>query len=150
VIGYLDTSVFVPLLVEEPTSESCQRFWDDADAVVSSRLLYVETAAALAQARRMDRLTDEAHDEAVGLLDRLWSEIDIAEVDQIVVNRAAVLARRFALRGYDAVHCASAEQLDEEDVVAASGDQKSLSAWVELGMATFDSHALPKPVVDEA
>src|ERR687892_121779 len=97
----------------------------------------------------MDRLTDEEHDEALRLLDRLWSEIDIAEVDEIVVNRAAVLARRFALRGYDAVHCASAEQLDDEDVVAAAGDQQLLSAWVELGMATFDSNAMPKPVVDE-
>jgi predicted nucleic acid-binding protein len=149
VIGYLDTSVFVPLLVAEPTSESCQRFWDDTDAVVSSRLLYVETAAALAQARRMDRLTDAEHDETLRLLDRLWSEIDIAEVDEVVVNRAAVLARRFGLRGYDAVHCASAEQLDDEDVVAAAGDQELLSAWVELGMATFDSNALPKPGVDE-
>lgn len=148
-IGYLDTSVFVPLLVAEPTSESCQRFWDDTDAVVSSRLLYVETAAALAQARRMDRLTDAEHDETLRLLDRLWSEIDIAEVDEVVVNRAAVLARRFGLRGYDAVHCASAEQLDDEDVVAAAGDQELLSAWVELGMATFDSNALPKPGVDE-
>ena len=148
-IGYLDTSVFVPLLVAEPTSESCQRFWDDTDAVVSSRLLYVETAAALAQARRMDRLTDAEHDETLRLLDRLWSEIDIAEVDEIVVHRAAVLARRFGLRGYDAVHCASAEQLDDEDVVAAAGDQELLSAWAALGMATFDSNALPKPGVDE-
>lgn len=139
-IGYLDTSVFVPLLIAEPSSPSCRRLWDDADAVVSTRLLYVETAAALAQARRMDRLTDEQHDEAVTLLDRLWSEMDVAEVDEAVVRRAAVLARRFALRGYDAVHCASAEQLDDEAVVAASGDQRLLDAWAELGMATFDSN----------
>ncbi|MGH8828501.1 MAG: hypothetical protein ACRDVZ_13095, partial [Jiangellaceae bacterium] len=35
VIGYLDTSAFVPLLVAEPSSESCRRFWHDADAVVT-------------------------------------------------------------------------------------------------------------------
>lgn len=50
-IGYLDTSAFVPLLIEEPTSQTGRRFWDDADVIVSSQLLYVETAAALAQAR---------------------------------------------------------------------------------------------------
>jgi uncharacterized protein with PIN domain len=61
VIGYVDTSAFVPLLINEPTSEACRRFWDDADVVVSSRLLYVETAAALAQARRMGRLTGNKH-----------------------------------------------------------------------------------------
>ena len=49
-IGYLDTSAFIPLLLKEPSSAACRRFWDDCDAVVSNRLLYVETAAALAQA----------------------------------------------------------------------------------------------------
>lgn len=144
-IGYLDTSVFVPLLVAEPGTEACRRFWDDADAAVSSRLAYVETAAALAQARRMDRLTDDEHNEALELLERLWSEIVIAEVDERVVSRAAVLARRFALRGYDAVHCASAEQLADEDVVAASGDHHQLAAWTGLDMATFDSNAPAEP-----
>lgn len=148
-IGYLDTSVFVPLLVAEPTSASCRRFWDDADAVVSSRLLYVETAAALAQARRMDRLTDDEHDACLQLLDRLWSEVDVGEVDEIVVTRAAVLAHRFALRGYDAVHCASAEQLDDDDLVAASGDQRLIGAWAELGMATFDPNE-PAADTDQA
>lgn len=143
-IGYLDTSVLVPLFVAEPTTEACQRFWNDADAAVSSRLAYVETAAALAQARRMDRMTDDEHDEALRLLQRLWSEIDIADVDEIVVSRAAVLARRFALRGYDAVHCASAEQLHDENLVAASGDRQLLDAWAQLGVATFDSNAVPE------
>jgi predicted nucleic acid-binding protein len=141
----LDTSVFVPLLVAETSSEACRRFWDDTDATVSSRLAYAETAAALAQARRMHRLADHEHDAALALLDRLWSEIDIAEVDEIVVRRAAELARRFALRGYEAVHCASAEQLDDDDVVAASGDQQLLAAWSALGMATFDSNAPSEP-----
>lgn len=141
----MDTSVFVPLLVAEPGTEACQRFWDDADAVVSSRLTYVETAAALAQARRMDRLNDAGHEEALELLDQLWSEIDIAEVDEAVVGRAAVLARRLALRGSDAVHCASAEQFDDEDVVAASCDQRLLAAWAELDMATFVANAVPGP-----
>lgn len=139
-IGYLDTSAFVPLLIAEPSSESCRRVWDDADVIVSSRLLYVETAAALAQARRMNRLTDEAHAECLRLLDRMWSEIDVTEVDEVVVNRAAALADELALRGYDAVHCASAEQLDDEDVVAASGDQRLLDAWAELGMITFNTN----------
>lgn len=140
-IAYIDTSAFVPLLVAEPSSAGCRRFWDDADAVVTSRLTYVETAAALAQAERMGRLTDAALETCTGLLDRLWDEVDIAEADEIVIARAAVLARQFSLRGYDAVHCASAEQLDDESVVAASGDQRLLSAWAALGMATFDSTA---------
>ena len=138
-IGYLDTSAFVPLLINEPTSDAGRRFWDDADVIVSSRLLYVETAAALAQAHRMGRLTKNKHLESLRRIDLMWSEMDVIEVDQQVVTQAADLARRLSLRGYDAVHCASAQQLDDEDLVAASGDQRLLTAWLELGMATYDT-----------
>ncbi|MEJ3743441.1 type II toxin-antitoxin system VapC family toxin [Actinomycetes bacterium KLBMP 9797] len=140
-IGYLDTSALVPLLVTEPSSASCRRFWNDADAVVSTRLLYVETSAALAQARRLGRLTDQEHHASLRLLDRMWSEVDVAEVDEPVVTRAAALTHALALRGYGAVHAASAEQLDDEDVVAASGDQRLLTAWATLGIATYDTNA---------
>ncbi|MFI9401569.1 type II toxin-antitoxin system VapC family toxin [Nocardia sp. NPDC052316] len=140
-IGYLDTSAFVPLLVSESSSQSCRRFWDDADAVVSSRLLYVETAAALAQAHRMTRLNDEEHAACLRLLDQLWPQIEITEVDDALVLRAAELADQLALRGYDAVHCASAEQMEDTDTVAASGDSRLLAAWKSLGVATFDTNA---------
>ncbi len=140
-IGYLDTSAFVPLLVAEPGSLACRRFWDDADAVVSSRLLYVEAAAALAQAQRMGRLSAAQQERATDLLDELWAEVEIVEIDQELVGAAAGAARRLALRGYDAVHCASAEQLADDDLVAASGDRRLLAAWHELGITTFDVNA---------
>ncbi|MGH3939622.1 MAG: hypothetical protein ACRDTG_13525 [Pseudonocardiaceae bacterium] len=54
------------------------------------------------------------------------------------LRRAAHLAHHCALRGYDAVHCASAEQLDDDDLVVAAGDQKLLNACSSLGMATAD------------
>ncbi|WP_102145629.1 type II toxin-antitoxin system VapC family toxin [Mycobacterium hubeiense] len=144
-IGYLDTSAFVPLLIREPTSEACRRIWDDADVIVSSRLLYIETAAALAQAERMGRLTEGEHLQARRRLNQLWSEMDVIEVDEQVVTKAADLAYRLALRGYDAVHAASAEQLEDEDVVSASGDERLLAAWLELGMATYNTNQDPTP-----
>jgi hypothetical protein len=50
------------------------------------------------------------------------------------------VAHQLGLRGYDAVHCASAEQLNDEDVVAACGDQRLLSAWAEVGVSTYDTN----------
>jgi predicted nucleic acid-binding protein len=138
VIGYLDTSAFVPLLVAEPGSAACRRFWDDADDVVACRLTYVETAAALAAAKRGGRLNDAQHAAALALVERLWSELDIIEVDEGVVRTAAVFADRFALRGYDAVHCASVARLEDNDLVAATGDGRLLRAWAALGIATYD------------
>jgi uncharacterized protein len=84
VIGYLDTSAFVPLLVAEPGSPACRRFWDDADTVVSCRLLYVEAAAALAQAQRMARLDARRYVRARQSDRRLlaaWSERGLSTYD---------------------------------------------------------------------
>ncbi|MGH3873963.1 MAG: type II toxin-antitoxin system VapC family toxin [Pseudonocardiaceae bacterium] len=137
-IGYFDTSAFVPLLIAEPTSGLCRRLWDDADAVVTTRLSYVEAAAALAQALRMARLTEQSYRAAMRILDRLWDEFEVIDVDDRIVHRAAQLAYTCALRGYDAVHCASADQLRDDDLVVATGDRKLLDACISLGIATVD------------
>jgi uncharacterized protein len=131
----------VPLLVSEPTSPACRRFWDDADTIVSCRLSYVEAAAALAQAHRLGRLTLKEHADSLTRLDDLWEQINVVEVDDVLIRRAAELAALFGLRGYDAVHCASAEQLIDQDLVAAAGDSQFLDAWNSLGVATFDPNA---------
>ncbi|MFE7718813.1 type II toxin-antitoxin system VapC family toxin [Nocardia rhizosphaerihabitans] len=140
-IGYLDTAAFIPLLVVEPGSAACRRFWDLADDVVSCQLLYVESAAALAQAHRMGRLDTAELRAAMRLRDDFWQQINVTEVDEKLIRAAAGFAEEYALRGYDAVHCAAAAQLDDPDLVAASGDQKLLAAWKALGIATFDTNA---------
>lgn len=131
----------MPLLITEPTSAACQRFWEDADTVVSCRIAYFEAAAALAQAQRMGRLTTGEHTATLRKLDDLFERVDVVEVDDDLTRRAAVLASRLALRGYDAVQCASAEQIADPDLVAAAGDTQLLGAWHTLGISTFDPNA---------
>ena len=137
-IGYLDTSALVPMLIGEPTSAACREFWDTAHFVTSTRLIQVEAAAALARARQNGRFTGDEFDRAVVKLERSVTELGLIEVDEELVQLAAELAQRFVLRGYDAVHCAAAAQLDASDLVAGSGDKRLLAAWRELGVATFD------------
>ncbi len=140
-IVYLDTSALVPLVIEAQSSEACRRLWDEADDVVSSRLGYVEAAAALAQARRLERLTPRQQSSALRALDDHWSQMQIAEIDQPLVERAAKLAQDFAMRGYDAVHAASAEFVNGDSVVAGSGDRHLLEAWRRPGINTYDTSA---------
>jgi len=136
VIVYFDTSAFVPLLVTEAGTPLARELWDSADEVVSTRLLYVEAAAALARARRMGRITDRNQRAALDSLDDLWRDFRVIEVDETMTRRAAELADLQALRGYDAIHCASAERIDAPDLVVASGDKDVLTVCRELGLAT--------------
>lgn len=138
-ICYFDTSAFVPILIDESSSSSCAELWNTAHDVVTTRLLYVETSAALARAQRSGRVSTPKLRTAQDALNELWPEFDVVELDGELSRRAAELALRCSLRGYDAVHCAAAEQLaGDNDLVAASGDKALLTVWRELGVPTAD------------
>ncbi len=141
-IAYFDTSAFVPLLIDEPGSEACRRLWEGADLVVSTRALYAEVAAALARAERNGRVAPDEMGEVLPALDEHWREMRKVDVSERVVRTAAAHAREFGLRGYDAVHCASARLLADDEVVAASGDRSLVAAWQALGLRTFDPNRL--------
>lgn len=129
-IAYLDTSAFVPMLVEEPTSEACIEIWDQADSVVSTRLLYVEASAALARTDPGVRTLDR--------LDQLWGQIKVIEFEEVLMSAAAAAAFRFGLRGFDAVHFAAGTSIADGTAVLASAGTEILDAWKELGLSTFD------------
>ncbi|MGI8613923.1 MAG: type II toxin-antitoxin system VapC family toxin [Nocardioidaceae bacterium] len=133
-IVFWDTSAFLPLVLSEAGSATAVRLWEEADRVVASRLLYVEAAAALAMAQRMGRIEKSAQRAARRDIDRLHEAVDCVEVTPSLVRRAAGLAEELQLRGYDAVHCASAEAVGDEDVVVASGDREVLRACQHLGL----------------
>ena len=134
-IAYFDTSAVVPLLVVEPGSIRAAALWDSADRVVSVRLIYPETRAALAQAERLGRLTAGQLRDAVNELDSLFEEIDLIEVDNAIARRAGELAEVRQLRGYDAVHLAAADRVRDPTVVVIGGDRALLGAAAADGMA---------------
>lgn len=146
-IIYFDTSAIVPLVIEEASSLGASRLWDEADRVASSRLVYAEARAALAMARRMDRIDDDQLRTAVQDFESLHEQLDIVEITERLVRDAGSLAQQYALRGYDAVHLASAQVLHDPDMVLASGDQHLLAAAQALGIATttFDGWSEASP-----
>jgi len=135
---YLDTSAIVPLLIEEPTSPACALIWAQANEVIATRLLYVETSAALTRAVAVRRISSSTARAAQRTLADLWSQITVAELDEALMVSAASLGRRFGLRGYDAVHVAAAVEMDDPLLIGVSGDEAVLLAWRSLGTATFD------------
>ena len=137
-IVYLDTSAIVPIFVSEPSSQVCRRIWADAERRVSSRLTFVETAAAFAMAERRGRLSARQHDAAWANFEDSWPDVDVLDMTAELATAAATLSRMLALRGYDAVHCASAAEISEPDVVAVAGDSRLLSAWGSLGVTVLD------------
>ena len=137
-IAYFDTSAVVPLLIAEPGSRQAVSLWDAADRVVSVRLVYPETRAALAQAERLGRIGVWDLRDAVTELDSLFEEIDLVEVDGPLARLAGELAESHRLRGNDAVHLAAADRIRDPNVVVIAGDRALLDAATSEGMAVAE------------
>jgi predicted nucleic acid-binding protein len=136
VIAYFDTSAVVPLLIAESGSEQAAQLWDEADRVVSARLVYPEGRAALAQANRVGRLTGRQLRAAVNELDARCDQLDIVELDEQLAREAGDLAEAHGLRGYDAVHLAAARRVADADLVVVAGDRPILAAAASAGLMT--------------
>ena len=135
-IAYFDTSAVVPLLIDEPGSVRAAQLWDAADRVVSSRLVYPEGRAALAQANRLGRLTGRQLRAAVNELVARCDQLDMVEIDEQLARQAGDLAEAHALRGYDAVHLAAAHRVADADLVVVAGDRPILAAAISAGLLT--------------
>lgn len=135
-IAYFDTSAVVPLLIAEPGSDQAAQLWNGADRVVSTRFVYPEARAALAQANRLGRLTGRQLRAAVRELDTRCDELDVVEIDEQLAHEAGDLAETHDLRGYDAVHLAAANRVADPDLVLVAGDRQILSAAAAAGLMT--------------
>ena len=134
-IAYFDTSALVPLVVSEPASSTCGRLWNEATLVISTRLIYPEARAALAQARRMSRLTVAGLEQAVDDLDSIALEIGYIELSAELAASAGDLAQAHGLRGYDAVHLASAALANDGELALVTGDRKLGAAAQAIGIS---------------
>jgi len=121
-------------VIVEIESEVASQLWDTPLAVASSILSYAEGRAALSGARRGGRLTAAGHRLACEGLESLQSELLIVSVDSALVHQARELAKQQGLRGYDAVHLASALSL-EADTTVVSWDDDLRRAAAECGCA---------------
>jgi len=123
----------VKLLLFEPGSVWAHECWAEADEPYTSRMAYVEVRAALAAATRARRQTTTQLRDSKRRFESICSDINLVECDPRLIARAGDLAETSALRGYDAVHLATAKILDEADPIL-------MLTWDDdLGDAAFEA-----------
>ncbi|MQA87875.1 MAG: PIN domain-containing protein [Streptosporangiales bacterium] len=132
-IAYFDTSAFLKLVLEESGSDRARYLWRSCQEAVSSVLLYAESRAGLAMAHRLGRLSEFGR--AREAVESLYAATHTVTADDHLIRRAGQLAEHLALRGYDAVHMASAELLRGPDLVFVSADNRQAEAAGVLGLA---------------
>jgi predicted nucleic acid-binding protein len=119
-MAYFDTSAVVKLVIPERESSRAVSLWDAAELIVTGRLTYVEARAALAAGRRGNRISLRGLEEGKQALERSMRQVQIVDATAQIVRSAGDLAERHGLRGYDAVHLASA---------LSFGTELTLTTW---------------------
>lgn len=113
-ILYLDTSAWLKLYVQEAGTETVQLAIAGAETVAISRIGYAEACAALARVLREKRTTLAEHRKRLKALNEDYESLLKVDVSELVVRAAGKLAETHALRGFDAVHLASAAWLAKQ------------------------------------
>ncbi|HEV7163663.1 MAG TPA: hypothetical protein VGN25_10450, partial [Solirubrobacteraceae bacterium] len=72
---------------------------------------------------------------AVKAIDALYAELHVIGVDDPLARLAGELAEAYGLRGYDAVHLASAVSMEVPRLVTATWDAELASATAACGYA---------------
>ncbi|HET8655162.1 MAG TPA: type II toxin-antitoxin system VapC family toxin [Longimicrobiaceae bacterium] len=150
-IYHLDTSALVKAYVDEDRSQEVRALLRQAepgtssDRLFVSRLAYPETMSAFTRLRNEGKLSAPEAEMRFRALDSDFTgptpAYEILDPTAVVVNEGAALVRRNGLRGFDAVHLASAVLLSQAAggaclVVAA--DRQLLKAAEAEGLGVLD------------
>lgn len=113
-ILYIDTSALVKLYVPEPESGAVQTLVESAQVAAVSLVAFAEARAAFARKRRERAVNPKDYLRIVREFDDDWDHYFVVNVTEPLVKRAAQLADKHGLRGYDAIQLSSAIVLREQ------------------------------------
>jgi uncharacterized protein len=93
----------------------------------------------LSAALRQGRLGKAAHTQALALFEEMQGDLITLGVDQDLARHAGRHAEDLGLRGYDAVHLATALELGDDEVVLVTWDRDLARATEQVGLALAGS-----------
>jgi predicted nucleic acid-binding protein len=112
-IIYLDTSNLVKLYVLEKNSDQIMAHVNNSKVVATSIIAYAEARAAFARKFREKGLSESEYRKIIRALDNDWENYFVLNVSEETVKLAGNLCESHWLRGYDALHLASASILNK-------------------------------------
>lgn len=127
------------LYVEEAGRELVREVLGASDAAATSTIAYAEARAGLARRFREEDFIEEEYQSVLANLDGDWITYERLDVSGQVSYFAGELAERHALRGYDAVHLASAMRFSErfEELRFLAFDDRLNEAAGNAGLAVY-------------
>ena len=139
-ILYADASALAKRYLAEAGSPEIEKLILQAEAVGTCLITRAEISAAIAKAVRTGALERAEAERILRTFRQHWADIGSLQLTETLVAEADALAWEFGLRGYDAVHLASARIWQEtisEPVTLATFDKHLWEAAQKAGMEVW-------------
>ena len=147
-MNYLDTSALIKRFVQEKGSSVVHTIVTSTGPVATSKIAYVEVYAGLARKHRDGHLSQAEYTLVCREFERDWAAYVRIDLSDEVLFLARDLIRHHPLRGFDAIHLASALSLRKavgEDVVFAAADERLLRAAAGEHLSAINVETAPTP-----
>ena len=143
-MNYLNTSALIKRFVHEVGSSAVDALITGEGPVATSRIAYAEVFSALARRKREGDLSEQAYLVASRQVEAEWMAFVLVDVTDNVLKGARRLVERYPLRGFDAIHVASALGLRKElgvELTFAAADRRQLEAARAEGLTVVNVEA---------
>ena len=128
---YLDTSALIKRFVTETGSETVTALLEKSGPVVIAKLAFAEVHAGLKRKHREGFLSGRDYTLSVRQFEADWESYIRVDLHDEILRLARDLIRKHPLRGFDAIHLASAlsvKRVTGEDLPFAAADTRLLRA----------------------
>ena len=129
-MNYLDTSALIKRFVAEKGSPLIQRIIQ-AGSVATAKIAYAEVYAGLKRKHREGHISTSQYALACRQFERDWQAYVRVDLQNGILHLARDLIQSHPLRGFDAVHLASALSLKKalgEEITFTAADERLLKA----------------------
>jgi predicted nucleic acid-binding protein len=130
-MNYLDTSALIKRFVAEKGSSVVETLVSQEGPAATGKIAYAEVYAGLTRKHREGHLPSSQYALACRQFESDWQAYIRVDLQDEILILARDLIRRHPLRGFDAIHLASALSLKTalgEDVTFAAADERLLRA----------------------
>ena len=111
---YLDTSALVKRYIKEDGSEKVHPLFSSKKNLVTSKIAYVEVYAAFSRRKREGDLPPTRYQTVCRLFEREWPAYLVIELHDDILRLSRDLIKKHPLRGFDAIHLASAKFIKQQ------------------------------------
>lgn len=138
---YFDTSALVKRFVTEVASDRVERLIADEPSVATAKIAYPEIYSGLTRKWREKDLSRSDYELACRQFELDWESYVRIDLHDDILRISRDLIQRHPLRGFDAVHLASATYLQKalgEPISFVAADRRLLEAADQESLAIVD------------